>query len=89
MQKCKFHSGNYNLSRNPRVSQVLFMGESAFILNSITSTFGELLFYLPRLSFYTDAYELLGLAQRPKDQELRQDFGYSQRPCDAIVRPYS
>jgi choline/carnitine/betaine transport len=40
---------------------VLFMGDSMYILNLITQTFGYYLWYLPKISWHTDAYELLGV----------------------------
>mmetsp|Transcript_5701 Transcript_5701/g.8111 ORF Transcript_5701/g.8111 Transcript_5701/m.8111 type:complete len:765 (-) Transcript_5701:618-2912(-) len=36
---------------------VLFMGDTVVILNSITSAFGYYLWYLPKISWHTDAWE--------------------------------
>jgi hypothetical protein len=41
---------------------VLFMGETAFVLNAICSTIGYYIWFLPKISFHTDAFELLGPA---------------------------
>jgi len=39
---------------------VLFMGHTEFILNLIVETFGYYLWYLPKIAFHTDAFELTG-----------------------------
>lgn len=41
---------------------VLFMDETWYILNVLTSSFGYYLWYLPKISFHTDAWEELGAA---------------------------
>merc|ERR1719162_190544 len=41
---------------------VLFMDDTWYILNALTSTFGYYLWYLPKISFHTDAWEELGAA---------------------------
>jgi choline-glycine betaine transporter len=41
---------------------VLFLDEPWYILNANTSAFGYLLWYLPKISFHTDAWEMLGSA---------------------------
>ncbi|KAJ8600303.1 hypothetical protein CTAYLR_000720 [Chrysophaeum taylorii] len=38
---------------------VLFAGDTVFILNAITSAFGYYLWYLPKISWHTDAFEML------------------------------
>mmetsp|Transcript_47905 Transcript_47905/g.133471 ORF Transcript_47905/g.133471 Transcript_47905/m.133471 type:complete len:171 (-) Transcript_47905:75-587(-) len=38
------------------------MGDTAFILNAITETIGYYIWYLPKISFITDAFPLLGPA---------------------------
>jgi len=43
---------------------VLFMDETWYILNALTSTLGYYLWYLPKISFHTDAWEELGSAQQ-------------------------
>eukprot|EP00746_Dinoflagellata_sp_MGD_P151094 gnl/MRDRNA2_/MRDRNA2_82786_c0_seq2.p1 gnl/MRDRNA2_/MRDRNA2_82786_c0~~gnl/MRDRNA2_/MRDRNA2_82786_c0_seq2.p1 ORF type:complete len:934 (+),score=101.54 gnl/MRDRNA2_/MRDRNA2_82786_c0_seq2:257-3058(+) len=42
---------------------VFFMGEPYHTLNVLTQAFGYLLYYFPKISFQTDAYELLGHAK--------------------------
>ena len=39
---------------------VFFLGNTEYILNLIVQTFGYYLWYLPRISFHTDAFELTG-----------------------------
>merc|ERR1719414_2460332 len=41
---------------------ILFMDETWYILNALTSSFGYYLWYLPKISFHTDAWEELGSA---------------------------
>mmetsp|Transcript_76481 Transcript_76481/g.167041 ORF Transcript_76481/g.167041 Transcript_76481/m.167041 type:complete len:473 (-) Transcript_76481:1029-2447(-) len=41
---------------------VLFLDETWYILNALTSTLGYYIWYLPRISFHTDAWEELGKA---------------------------
>jgi choline-glycine betaine transporter len=41
---------------------ILFMDNTWYILNALTSAFGYYLWYLPKISFHTDAWEELGLA---------------------------
>jgi len=42
------------------IISILFMDETWYILNALTSTFGYYLWYLPKISFHTDAWEELG-----------------------------
>lgn len=41
---------------------ILFMDETWYILNALTSAIGYYMWYLPKLSFHTDAWEELGSA---------------------------
>lgn len=41
---------------------VLFLDDTWYILNAISSAFGYYLWYLPKISFHTDAWEELGAA---------------------------
>mmetsp|Transcript_119171 Transcript_119171/g.299677 ORF Transcript_119171/g.299677 Transcript_119171/m.299677 type:complete len:777 (+) Transcript_119171:95-2425(+) len=41
---------------------ILFMDHTWYILNVLTSSFGYYLWYLPKISFHTDAWEELGAA---------------------------
>lgn len=41
---------------------ILFMDETWYILNVLSSSFGYYLWYLPKISFHTDAWEELGAA---------------------------
>lgn len=41
---------------------ILFMDETWYIMNVLTSAFGYYLWYLPKISFHTDAWEELGAA---------------------------
>jgi choline-glycine betaine transporter len=41
---------------------VLFLDDPWYILNANTSAFGYLIWYLPKVSFHTDAWEMLGTA---------------------------
>jgi len=43
---------------------IVFLDEPWYILNSITSAFGYYLWYLPKISFHTDAWEELGSANQ-------------------------
>mmetsp|Transcript_66932 Transcript_66932/g.145453 ORF Transcript_66932/g.145453 Transcript_66932/m.145453 type:complete len:757 (+) Transcript_66932:80-2350(+) len=45
---------------------VLFLDETWYILNALTSTLGYYIWYLPRISFHTDAWEELGHAYEGK-----------------------
>lgn len=38
---------------------MLFAGDTVFILNATTSAFGYYLWYLPKIAFHTDAFEML------------------------------
>ena len=52
---------------------VLFLGHTEFILNLIVETFGYYLWYLPKISFHTDAFELSGQTPRQCVEELGGD----------------
>jgi len=41
---------------------ILFLDETWYILNALTSTLGYYIWYLPKISFHTDAWEELGKA---------------------------
>jgi len=42
---------------------VLFTGDTVFQLNLTVQTFGYYIWYLPKIAFHTDAFELLGTAE--------------------------
>jgi len=52
---------------------VLFSGDTVFILNAICSSFGYYLWYLPKIAWHTDAFELL-------DELGNADLGISGAP---------
>lgn len=62
------------------VLSALFMGDTAFILNSICEATGYYLWFLPKISFITDAFPLLGPAVA-----VRSDDDYSGGPTNVDV----